>query len=95
MTKMTPEQEAEYALAYGLRRQDLRIAAQLAYDRLKAEREAARTMPPDASPWPPPSPPRTPGRSSPETRANILEMFKRTNGKYAKPFERTAWQCSA
>jgi hypothetical protein len=84
MPKMTPEQEAEYALDNGIGRQDLSMGAQLAYDRLRAEREAAGFMPPDALPWPPP---RVPRRSSPEVRANILEMFKRTNSKYAKPFE--------
>lgn len=34
---MTPEQEARYALGYGLPRSDLPLAAQLAYDRLVAE----------------------------------------------------------
>ncbi len=85
MPKMTPEQEAKYALSYGGNRQDLPIAAQLVYDLLKAEREAAGVTTPDS---PPRLPPRTPPRSSPETRANILEMFKRTNSKYAKPFEK-------
>jgi hypothetical protein len=85
MPKWTAEQEARYALANGVSRQDLSKAAQVVYDQLKAEREAARTVAPDESPLPPP---RTPQRSSPETRANILEMFKRGNAKYAKPFEK-------
>jgi hypothetical protein len=34
----------------------------------------------------PPAPPQ--GRSAPETRARILEMFRRGNRKYALPFER-------
>ena len=34
MVKMTPEQEAEYALSFGVARSDLPLAAQLAYDRL-------------------------------------------------------------
>jgi hypothetical protein len=43
MAKLTPEQEARYALAYNVSRSDLPAAAQLEYDRLKAdqEREAA------------------------------------------------------
>jgi hypothetical protein len=31
--------------------------------------------------------PQVPARSSPEVRARILQMFKRLNSKYAKPFE--------
>ena len=41
MAKLTPEQEARYALDYGLPRSDLPTDAQLAYDRLVEER--ART----------------------------------------------------
>jgi hypothetical protein len=36
MAKMTPEQEARHALAHGLGRSGLSMAAQLAYDRLAA-----------------------------------------------------------
>jgi hypothetical protein len=32
--------------------------------------------------------PQVSARSSPEVRARILEMFKRSNSKYAKPFEK-------
>ena len=44
MAKMTPEQEALYALQWNLPRSDLSTAVQLEYDRLKPvwEREAAR-----------------------------------------------------
>src|ERR1700745_1079617 len=86
MPKMSPEQEAEFALDNGLGRQGLSMGAQLAYDRLRSEREAAAAgLPPtDSSPWPPP---RVPRRAPPEVRANILEMFKSVNNKYAKPFD--------
>jgi hypothetical protein len=42
MAKRTPEQEASYALDWNLSRNDLKPAAQVEYDRLKAER--ARTI---------------------------------------------------
>jgi Protein of unknown function (DUF2510) len=42
MAKMTPAQEAAYALDYGLQRADLSMAAQLEYDRLIKERALAR-----------------------------------------------------
>lgn len=56
MAKRTPEQQAQYALAWHVSRSDLSAAAQLEYDRLKAdqEREAAATR------KPPPSLPRQP-----------------------------------
>jgi hypothetical protein len=37
MVKMTPEQEAEYALSFGVARSDLPVAAQLAYDRMAGQ----------------------------------------------------------
>jgi hypothetical protein len=43
MAKMTPEQQASYALSCDLPRSDLSAAAQLEYDRLAREREAARS----------------------------------------------------
>jgi hypothetical protein len=43
MARMTPEQEAAYALGYNLSRNDLSPAAQVEYDRLKAERARAVT----------------------------------------------------
>ena len=83
MPKLTLEQEAAYALNYGLSRDDLSRGAQVIYDRLKDEREAGLPGQPEAARIPPP----VPARSSPETRARILQMFKRGNRKYAMPFE--------
>jgi hypothetical protein len=74
-SKMTPTQEAEYALAYGSR-DDLNAAAQAEYDRLRIEGIPAT-----------PAEPGIPERSTPEVRAAILGMFKRANSKYRKPFE--------
>lgn len=54
-------------------------------DRLRAEREAGLPGQPEPAPIPPIPP--VPARSSPETRARILAMFKRGNRKYALPFE--------
>ena len=78
MPNMTPEQEAQYALDNGIDRGRLSMGAQLAYDRLRAEREAAGLMPPDT--------PRIPRRSSPEVRAAIAGMFTSGTSKYARPF---------
>lgn len=83
MPKMTLEQEAAYALNYGVSRDDLSRGAQIIYDQLKAEGGARLPTQPRATPAPPP----VPARSSPEARARILEMFKRGNRKYALPFE--------
>ncbi len=41
--RLTPEQEAAYALGYGLSRADLKPEVQAEYDRLLAERRARRT----------------------------------------------------
>jgi hypothetical protein len=76
---MTPEQEARYALNYGLSRSGLSMGAQLAYDRLKEQRNAGKPMVVEE--------PRAPRRSSPETRAAIAGIFKTGNGKYARPFQ--------
>lgn len=46
MVKMTPEQEAAYALDFGVARSDLPEDAQLAYDRLVEQRARARTAVP-------------------------------------------------
>jgi hypothetical protein len=43
MAKMTPEREAAYALDWDLPRADLSEAVQLAYDRLRQQRQAAAT----------------------------------------------------
>jgi hypothetical protein len=45
MVKMTPDQEAEYALSFGVARSDLPQPAQLAYDRMVEQRTV--TEPPD------------------------------------------------
>lgn len=44
MAKMTPEQEAAYALDFGVARSDLPPEAQLAYDRLVEQRARARAQ---------------------------------------------------
>jgi hypothetical protein len=80
MPRMTPEQEAAYALDFNVSRSDLTMAGQIAYDRLEAERRAGLPRRPASAPAPP-------ARSSPEVRARILEMFKGGNRKYALPFE--------
>jgi hypothetical protein len=43
---MTPEQEARYALGFGVARSDLSPDAQLAYDRLVEQQKAAATLVP-------------------------------------------------
>ena len=83
MPKLTLEQEAAYALDYGVSRDDISRGAQVIYDQLKTERGAGLPSQPRAAPGSPP----VPARSSPETRARILAMFKRGNRKYALPFE--------
>ena len=45
MVKMTPEQEARYALDFGVARSDLPEDAQLAYDRLVEQRKRAASPP--------------------------------------------------
>ena len=46
MAKMTPEQEAAYALDFGVARSGLPPDAQLAYDRLVEQRARARAQAP-------------------------------------------------
>lgn len=86
MPRMTPEEEASYALDFGVSRDDLPPDARAAYDRLLRDRPADSPMSPSASPAPP-------ARSAPDVRAGILQQFKRMNRKYALPFEkdRLAW----
>lgn len=80
---MTPTEEATHALDNKLDRDRLSKEARAEYDRLLQERYFAATRgDSDAS-----SPPHVTARSSPETRARILRMFKQLNSKYAKPFE--------
>ena len=50
MAKMTPDREAAYALNYGLARSDLSAAAQVVYDRLRAERDHAHGWTPATGP---------------------------------------------
>jgi protein-S-isoprenylcysteine O-methyltransferase Ste14 len=50
MAKMTPEQEAAYALDFGVARSDLPKDAQLAYDRLVEQRARARASAPVSQP---------------------------------------------
>lgn len=47
--RLTPEQEASYALDYGVSRADLAPHIQTEYDRLLAERRVAATRPPDSA----------------------------------------------
>ena len=60
MAKMTPEQEAAYALRWGIARSGLPPEAQLAYDRLVEQRARAAASAPvprrTARPPVPPSP---------------------------------------
>jgi hypothetical protein len=74
---------ARNALKSGTPRSALSAAAQVEYDRLKAE---GGDWPEPT--YPPASVPISSSRSTPEVRARILEMFKRGNPKYARPFEK-------
>ena len=86
--KESPEQEARRALEYGgTERSELSQAGQLAYDRLRPEyseriaiEEAAKAKAVEEAG-------RKHGRTSPETREQILRMFKQIRPKYAVPFE--------
>ena len=77
----TPEDEAAYAIAYGVDRGDLTDPGRLAYDQLMADRVAGVAPRPSAQVR------EIPARTSPEVRARILQMFKTINPKYARPFE--------
>ena len=83
MSKMTPTQEATYALNFGLDRAGLKPEAQAEYDRLVTEGREVVTQ----SEWIDPLAGIT-QRTSPEVRARILAMIKKGNGKYAKPFDK-------
>jgi len=76
---LTPDQEARYALDFGVARSDLSMPAQLIYDRLVSE--GATPVPLGHEP-----PARFP--SAPEARREILEAIARSNSKYAKPFDK-------
>ena len=84
MAKMTPTEEARYALAWGLERSGLKPNVQAEYDRLVAEGgpvsfAAAQPEDPLAG---------ITTRTPPEVRERILAMFKKANGKFAKPFDK-------
>ena len=59
------------------------MGGQLAYDQIKAAYESDSLDDFTSEPTH-----RIPGRTPSETRARILEMFKRVNTKYSKPFEK-------
>jgi hypothetical protein len=85
MARMTPEQEANYALNWSVARDDLSELAKVEYDRLVEARAAAVES--GEQPEPLSLGKVIPARSSPEVRARILQMIKRANPKYARPFE--------
>jgi hypothetical protein len=90
--KMTPAEEVEYAFTFDVSRRSLSAEAKVLYDERLAEIQAGSPPPAPKPAVPPPAPeqaapPSAPLWSSPETRAAIIEMFKRGNRKYAKPFE--------
>jgi hypothetical protein len=88
---MSPQEQAQYAYDYNSP-YGLSPEAKVIYERLVAEGGVARrpaeytsaTADPLAG---------IEQRSSAEARARILAMFKKANGKYAKPFsmDRLAW----
>lgn len=80
---MTPTEEATYALDNKMDRERLSKEARAEYDRLLQERYFAATRGDGEASLSP----HVTARSSPETRARILRMFKQLNSKYAKPFE--------
>jgi hypothetical protein len=84
MAKMTPTEEARYALSWGLERSGLKPNVQAEYDRLVAEGGpvsfvATQSDDPLAG---------ITTRTPPEVRERILAMFKKANGKFAKPFDK-------
>ena len=82
MAKMTPAEEASYALSFGSSRSGLSPEGQAEYDRLVVEggpRRAAAAPDPLAG---------ITTRTPPEVRERILAMFKKANGKYGQPFDK-------
>jgi len=75
----TPDQDARYALNFGVARSDLSMPGQLIYDRLVSE---------GATPGPLGHEPPVRFPSPPEARREILEAIARTNPKYARPFDK-------
>jgi len=76
LAKMTPDQEAAYALDYGVSRSDLSMAAQMAYDRLLSEREAGLPGQPEPVP-------EVRARSSSEVGNGYCKCSSAVNRKYA------------
>jgi hypothetical protein len=76
---LTPNQEARDAVAFGVPRSSLSMAAQLIYDQLVAGGD--RT-------WPLGYEPPVRFASAPEKRREILEAIARTSEKYARPFDK-------
>ena len=79
---LTREQEAAYALDYGLARDSLKPEVQVEYDRQREARQAAAGS---GTVLPKPTP-RFP--SSSETRRQILQAIAGGNEKYARPFDK-------
>jgi hypothetical protein len=79
MSMSQHEREARHAIQLGWNRNILSDPAKVHYDRLTCG--AGTSEEPDGHIA-------APARSSPETRARILEMFKRGNRKYSMPFEK-------
>jgi hypothetical protein len=83
MSKMTPVEEARYALDFGATRSGLKPEAQAEYDRLVAEDPRYAAVAAGADPLA-----GFTTRTPPEIRERILAMFKKGNSKYAKPFDK-------
>src|SRR5579863_568337 len=84
MAKMTPEQEAAYALDYGSSRSGLSKAAQLVYDRLLRERQEGIQVPAgNSGKQKAPEPPvdRTPKRTGPSVRPRLTLSGRRVSSQ--------------
>ena len=73
---LSPNQEARDAVAFGVPRSSLSMAAQLIYDRLVSEGVESSYEEPARFP------------SAPEARRGILEAIAKRNPKYANPFDK-------
>jgi hypothetical protein len=76
---------AMQALRDGVPRELLYAAAQAAYDRIKAEEQEEEFPEPNQDL----ARPRFSSRTQPEVRDRILGLFKATNSKYSKPFNKS------
>ena len=83
MSKMTPVEEARYALTWRVARSGLKPDGQAEYDRLVAEGGPAFAPAGEHDPLA-----GFTTRTPPEIRERILAMFKKGNSKYAKPFDK-------